>query len=74
MIRRTKRSFSEGDRRALLDAMEQCRKACVQTRTVAPIGGDVYQGAGELMRAVDEMAEVLTGDRTHFHGKSHSAG
>jgi hypothetical protein len=39
----------------------------------APIGGPVYTAVGELMEAIDGVAEVLTGDRSHFHMKPHSA-
>ncbi len=72
MVRRTQRIFSDGDREAMLAAVKACRTACVAVCTKAPIYSAEYVAAGKLMGALDDMAETLTGDRTHFHTKSHS--
>ena len=54
------------DRDALLAALGTCRDACVRACTRAPIKSDVYGATGKLMDAIDDVAGVLTGDRTHF--------
>jgi hypothetical protein len=68
--RRSKRIFSDMDRDALLAAIGACRSACIRATTAAPIGEPIYVAVGNLQRAIDDIAEVLTGDRTHFHLKS----
>ncbi len=72
MVRRTKRIFTDTRRDAMLASVRSCRSACVAVCTEAPINGIEYQAAHKLMAALDDMAETLTGDRTHFHTKSHS--
>jgi hypothetical protein len=74
MTRRSTRVFGPAQQEALLDAVRACRHACVRAVAAAPIGGPVYVAAGRLMEAIDDLAEVLTGDRRHFHGKPHSIG
>jgi hypothetical protein len=74
MTRRSPRVSGITQQNTLLHAMEACRQACVQAVTAAPIGGPAYVATGRLMGAIDDMAEVLTGDRRHFHGKPHTAG
>jgi hypothetical protein len=71
--RRTKRYWTEMDRDALLAAVASCRDACVRAITRAPNKSDVYEATSRLMDAIDDVACVLTGDRTHFHLKPHSA-
>ena len=63
---RHKRHFSEKDANALLEAIGECRRACVTALTKAEIGGPVYRGASRLTSEIDIMAEVLTGNRNHF--------
>ena len=60
------------DRQALLDAIGECRRACITATSKAPIGGDVYQAAGKLVSVIDDMAGTLTGDREALHLKGHS--
>jgi hypothetical protein len=67
--RRSKRIFSDMDRDALLAAIGACRDACIRAATAAPIGEPVYVAVGNLRHAIDDVAEILTGDRTHFHLK-----
>jgi hypothetical protein len=67
--RRGKRILSDMDRDALLAAIGACRNACIRATTAAPIGEPIYVAAGNLQRAIDDLAEVLTGDFTHFHLK-----
>jgi hypothetical protein len=63
---RHKRHFSENDANALLEAIGECRRACVTALTKAEIGGPVYRGATRLTSEINIMAEVLTGNRNHF--------
>jgi hypothetical protein len=51
------------------DAFGARRDACVRAATAAPIGEPIYVAVGNLHHAIDDIAEVLTGDRTHFHLK-----
>jgi hypothetical protein len=69
MMRRTKRFFGNDDGAKLLKAIGECRSAVIVAMTVAPIGGDVYRRCGPLLTAIDHLAEVLAGKRTHFHEK-----
>jgi hypothetical protein len=58
--------FTEAGRQALLTAIEQCRKACIDALRRAPCTGDVYRRTSALVDAIDGVAEALTGDRQHF--------
>lgn len=66
------RIFSDADRENLLKALGACREACVQASIRAPITGPIYTSIGLLMKAIDGVAMVLTGDFTYFHLKDHS--
>lgn len=56
---------------AAMEAAGECRKLCVQVLTEAPIGGPAYKAAGEVMDAIDKLAEALTGERKRFWLKPH---
>ena len=71
--RRTQRYFLESDRAALLQAIGTCRDACIKAESAAPIGGDIYNRTSSLIESIDAVAEVLTGDKTHFHTKTAAA-
>ena len=60
--------------REALRSAGECRAACVQVITQAPIGGPAYVAARQVLDAIDGLAEVLTGDRRHFHLRQHTAG
>nr|WP_294943648.1 hypothetical protein [uncultured Mucilaginibacter sp.] len=72
MATRTKRHFSDLDKKELLTDLKVSRDACIRACTKAPIQGDVYKGASKLVGEIDTMVECLTGDRKHFHEKPHS--
>jgi hypothetical protein len=57
----------------LLKAIGECRRACITASTHAPIRGDVYKATEALCERIDDLAQILTGDRTHFHLKAHSS-
>ncbi|MBS7810560.1 hypothetical protein [Roseococcus pinisoli] len=47
----------------------RAREACIKVRADAPIGGPHYRAAYGVMQAIDGFAEVVTGDRAHFHAR-----
>jgi hypothetical protein len=49
----------------------ECRAACIRILTNAPINGPAYKAAQDVMTAIDGLAEILVGDRRHFHLKPH---
>ena len=49
-------------RHALHEAQRQLRRGCVQAKAVDALVGDI-----------DELATLMTGDRTYFHLKPHTA-
>ncbi|MCB8821262.1 hypothetical protein [Microvirga rosea] len=55
----------------ILKALEVARRKL----SVAPfpLGTPDKLTANDLISRIDDMAELLTGDRTHFQGKSHRA-
>lgn len=67
-----KRIFTEIDKERLLVSLRECREACTHAHTAAPINGEVYRAVSTFQTALDDLTGVLTGDRTHFHLKSHS--
>jgi hypothetical protein len=62
-----KRVLSHTTAEATLAAAGDCRAACIRLMTEAPISSEAYQKAEALRRAVDDLAEALTGNREHFH-------
>ena len=63
----TKRRHFDGmDARALLQAIGECRRACIKAHTKAPIHDPIYDAVSSLVAAIDDAAAVLTGDRQHF--------
>jgi hypothetical protein len=61
-----RRVLAESDRAALLEALRRCRDACVETHRRAGFDTDIYRRVTALQGAIDDVAEVLTGDRKHF--------
>jgi hypothetical protein len=68
--RRSGRVFAEPHRTQLLNAIGDCRNACVSALGRTPIQEELYGNVQALMAAIDRLAETITGDRTHFHLKS----
>jgi hypothetical protein len=61
--------FTQMDSDALLDALRTCRSACIQAGTRAPIGEPVYKSTECLLKAIDDLAGILTGDREYLQLK-----
>lgn len=71
MDKSRKRVFHELQKQALLKAVGECRRACITASSAAPIGGDVYNATHALVESIDDLAQILTGSREHFHLKPH---
>ncbi|KZM49059.1 hypothetical protein [Labrenzia sp. OB1] len=53
----------------ILEKLALGRDGAVQLTREAKIGSVEYRKAGYVMEAIDDLAEKLTGDRSHFHSK-----
>lgn len=73
MAVRTKRYFSDQDKKDFLKELANWRGKCIAVCTKAPINGEIYKLADKLISDIDIAAEALTGDRTYLHSKPHSA-
>jgi hypothetical protein len=60
---RRPRAFSDLAKRQLLDSLRPARRDCTLALSKAPIYGDEYQAILKVMEAMDDLAQVLTGDR-----------
>ena len=69
MVSHRRRQLFESDKAALL--IGACREACIESLRRAPIDEEIPKRAQALMHAIDDVAEVLTGDRRHFWLKPH---
>lgn len=69
-----KRVLSHLTAEAALAEAANCRAACIRPMSEAPISSQAYQKAEALLRAVDDLAEVLTGNSKHFHSPPPRAG
>jgi hypothetical protein len=63
---------SEHDAPDVMVAVEACREAAVRARTRATIGSEGFEVVGELLAALDRVAEAVTGDRERFWNRLHS--
>ena len=61
------RILPAGTLSSVLEDLRRAREACVRLHAAAPIHGEHYRAASEVMRAIDGFAEVATGDASHFH-------
>lgn len=67
MSRRSRRGFI--NTQEVLEKLSFGRAGAVQVMRSAKIGSPQYRTAMHLSEAVDDIAEKLTGDRTHLHDK-----
>ena len=70
MVQR-KRLFTELDRKALLRALGDARRACIQAQIAAPIGGPEFKAADGVINTIDDAAFVLTGSREAYWARAH---
>ena len=66
MNRRRRRIFTLMDEHELLNAIGECRRACLAAKAKADIHHPVYDACSGLMVAIDDAAAVLTGNRGYF--------
>ena len=72
MAAKQKRIFTDMDARMFLSAIGACRVACIDVHRRAAPTSDVYRRASDLLDTIDDVAELLTGDRQHFWLKPHA--
>ncbi len=72
MIRRPRRpTFPQSLESDFLTALERARDLTIRFKSAQEFGSDAYSKGDALTEAIDGMAELLTGERTHFHLKAH---
>ena len=74
MTRRSVRSVRSIRRERLLPALEEARREATGVRACTPIRSDEYKAAGNLMASIDDLVELVTGDRTFLWHKQQPAG
>ena len=71
MVSHRRRQFLESDNAALLRAIGACRDACIEALRRAPPTDEIAKRTRALTDAIDDVVEVLTGNREHFWLKPH---
>ena len=66
MVSHRRRRFLESDTSALLKAVGACRDACIEALRRAPPTDEIARRTRALTDAIDDVVEVLTGNRQHF--------
>lgn len=61
------------DMAELLAALGACRTALVRSQAGMRRRSGVYRGADAVIAEIDELALVLTGDRTYFYAPGHAS-
>ncbi len=61
------------DTKLALNQLREGRAGAITVLRGTKIGGPEYKTATEVTFAIDNLAELLTGDPAHFHVKMHSA-
>jgi hypothetical protein len=64
-------SFGPGDRLALLESMGEARDWITRLCAAVSPSSDRYRRCSAVLRALDDLAGDLTGDRTYYHSKPH---
>jgi hypothetical protein len=57
----------------LLESLRPTRHLLTRSVAEIPIGDPEYHQIDRVVREIDELAEILNGDGTHFYQKEHSA-
>jgi len=56
----------------LLDTLGACRTALISAQRGMRKKSGLYRGADAVVAEIDEMALILTGDRTYFYASGHA--
>jgi len=56
----------------LLDTLGACRSALIAAQRGMRTKSGLYRGADAIVSEIDEMALILTGDRTYFYATGHA--
>jgi hypothetical protein len=72
MVRRSGRGSI--NRAQVLERLRIGREGAIQIQREAKIGSPEYQSAETLMRAIDSVAALLTGDDAYFRLGNHGHG
>lgn len=70
----SKRFLDLNVRQDVLEGLKTARSAATQVHINTDFGSPLYCQASELTRAIDALAELLTGDPEHLWLKPHSSG
>lgn len=60
------------DLEEVLQALGQCRRVLIAAQARMRARSGLYRGADAVVAEIDELALVLTGDRTYFYAKGHA--
>jgi hypothetical protein len=66
MVRRSRGHVSHIGRERLLAALRGARQEGTSALAVCPIGSPEYAAVGQLLDSIDDVAEVIAGDRKLF--------
>ncbi|WP_204307360.1 hypothetical protein, partial [Enterobacter hormaechei] len=67
--RRMKRHMPPGAVEDFLDEAGKLRHAATELLARAPVRGPLYLSLEGILGAIDSVAEIVKGDRRHFHEK-----
>jgi hypothetical protein len=70
--RRSRRIMTKNIADGLLDSLRPMRHLLTRTLADIPIGGPEYRQIDRVVQEIDGLAQILIGDGTHCHQKSHS--
>lgn len=62
--------FVRAEEAALLGEAARWRRTCIEVLTRAKPQGPLYKATEGIVDAIDGLAEVVAGDRKHFHQAS----
>ena len=72
MVRRSTRGFIDIER--VLPRLREGREGAIKVRGTAKVNSKEYEAAGEVLDAIDNLAELLTDDCRHFADPVATAG
>jgi hypothetical protein len=58
---------------SLLESLRSTRHLLMRTLADIPIGGPEHRQVDRVVQEIDGLAKIVSGDRTHYYQKDHSA-